>query len=82
MFIIIDGYLFVFRQVLTDLQQKVNKLQFLTANSPPSSGDQVATDSNIDSSVLSEVRDNIRQIKSETNSLLQKTVKQNQLIRL
>jgi hypothetical protein len=62
------------RQVLTDLQQKVNYLQSnLNGQQPVGSGNQ-AVGSNADSSVLSELRDTIRQIKSETNTLLQKTV--------
>lgn len=64
------------RHVLTDLQQKVNYLQSNLNNQQPSgsSTGQQPVGSNSDSSVLNELRDTIRQIKSETNTLLQKVL--------
>ena len=65
---------FLHRQVLTDLQQKVthlqtniNQQQLNIAKPPPGIP-------NADFAVLNELRDTIRQIKSETNTLLQKSV--------
>ncbi len=65
------------RQVLTDLQQKVNYLQTNLNNQQPggSNTGQPVLGSNIDSTVLNELRDTIRQIKSETNTLLHKPVR-------
>jgi len=65
--------LIINRQVLTDLQQKVNYLQTNLNNQQPTGGPQ-AVGSNTDPKLLNELRDTIRQIKSETNTLLQKTV--------
>jgi hypothetical protein len=65
---------FFFRQVLTDLQQKVNYLQTNLNNQQPSGS---SGPSNTDPKILNELRDTIRQIKSETNTLLQKAVRSN-----
>ena len=62
------------RQVLTDLQQKVNYLQTNLNNPKPVATGHQAVGSNPDVTVLNELRETIRQIKSETNTLLQKTV--------
>ncbi|CAF2899800.1 unnamed protein product [Rotaria sp. Silwood2] len=65
-----------FSQILTDLQQKVNYVQTNFKNQQPvGTGNQAAT-SNVDPKVLNELRDTIRQIKSETNTLLQKSSEQ------
>lgn len=60
------------RQLLTDLQQKVNNLQANLNNQQPIGSGQHPVGSNIDSKTFTELRDTIRQIKSETNTLLQK----------
>ncbi|CAF1354829.1 unnamed protein product [Adineta steineri] len=66
-----------FAQVLTDLQQKVGYLQSNLINQQPvGTGHQAPSGSNADSTVLSELRDTIRQIKSETNTLLHKAPNQ------
>ncbi len=65
------------RQVLTDLQQKVNYLQTNLNNQKPGGTGQQVVGSNADSTVLNELRETIRQIKFETNTLLQKTVLEN-----
>ncbi len=62
------------RQVLTDLQQKVNYLQTNLNNQQPAATGHQAVGSNVDLTILNEVRETIRQIKSETNTLLQKAV--------
>jgi len=64
------------RQVLTDLQQKVNNLQanILNQQQQPVGSAPQATALNTDSRVLNELRDTIQQIKSETNALLHKPV--------
>jgi hypothetical protein len=56
---------------LTDLQQKVNHLQ-ANINNPKAAviGQQ------IDGTILNEVRETVRLIKSETNILLQKPVRE------
>jgi len=56
---------------LTDLPQKVNHLQ-ANVNNPKAAviGQQV------DGTILNEVRETIRLIKSETNTLLQKSVRE------
>jgi len=56
---------------LTDLQQKVNQLQ-ANINNPKAAvmGQQ------IDGTILNEVRETVRLIKSETNILLQKPVRE------
>ena len=54
---------------MTDLQQKVNNLQG-NVNNPRAVGMGQA----IDGTVLNEVRETVRLIKSETNSLIQKSV--------
>jgi mannose-binding lectin 1 len=62
-----------FAQVLTDLQQKVNYLQ-TNLNNPQAVGTgPQPVGSNTDPKILNELRETIRQIKSETNILLQKT---------
>ncbi|UJR25079.1 hypothetical protein I4U23_006439 [Adineta vaga] len=62
-----------FSQVLTDLQQKVNYLQSKVGNQQQASGTgHQAVGSNTDPAILNELRDTIRQIKSETNTLLNK----------
>ncbi|CAF3350686.1 unnamed protein product [Rotaria sp. Silwood1] len=64
------------RQVLTDLQQKVNNLQTNLKNPQVvGTGNQVVG-SNVDANILNELRDTIRQIKSETNTLLHKSSNQ------
>ncbi|CAF1060230.1 unnamed protein product [Rotaria sordida] len=65
-----------FGQVLTDLQQKVNYLQTNLNNQRPVNTGNQAVNSNVDSKTLNELRDTIRQIKSETNTLLQKSSNQ------
>lgn len=60
-----------FAQVLTDLQQKVNNLQANTNQQPVGSAPQ-ATALNTDLKVLNELRDTVQQIKTETNTLLNK----------
>lgn len=62
------------RQVLTDLQQKVNNLQANTNQQPVGSAPQ-ATALNTDLKVLNELRDTVQQIKTETNTLLNKAVR-------
>jgi hypothetical protein len=62
------------RQVLTDLQQKVGYLQTNMNNQQAGGTGHQAVGSNVDPTALNELRENIRQIKSETNTLLQKTV--------
>lgn len=57
-----------YAQVLTDLQQKVNNLQ-TNFNNPRAANAAPG----VDASVLNEVRDTIRMIKSETNTLMQKS---------
>ena len=67
------------RQILTDLQQKVNYLQG-NLNSQRSVGtgqQQQPTVSNIDGTTLNEVRELARMIKSEINTLLQRSVRKN-----
>ncbi|CAF1118935.1 unnamed protein product [Rotaria sp. Silwood1] len=65
-----------FAQVLTDLQQKVNNLQTNLKNPQVvGTGNQVVG-SNVDANILNELRDTIRQIKSETNTLLHKSSNQ------
>ncbi|CAF1147564.1 unnamed protein product [Rotaria sordida] len=62
-----------YAQVLTDLQQKVNHIQTSINNQKPiGTGQQVGT-SNIDVTAVNEIREIVRMIKSETNSLLQKS---------
>ncbi|CAF1593851.1 unnamed protein product, partial [Adineta ricciae] len=62
-----------FSQVLTDLQQKVNNIQSNFGNQKPSgTGQQVVGGPSTDPAILNELRDTIRQIKSETNTLLHK----------
>lgn len=61
-------------QVLTDLQQKVNYLQTnLNRQQPTGTGQQVVG-GNMDSKLLDEIRETVRQIKSETNTLIQKAI--------
>ena len=60
----------IFRQILTDLQQKVNHLQ-INANNPKA----MPVGQQIDTALLNEVRETVRLIKTETNSLLQKSVR-------
>lgn len=55
---------------MTDLQQKVNNLQG-SFNNPRA----VGMGPQIDGTILNEVRDAVRSIKSETNTLLQKSVR-------
>jgi hypothetical protein len=62
------------RQVLTDLQQKVGYLQTNMNNQQGGGTGHQVVGSNVDATALNELRENIRQIKSETNTLLQKTV--------
>ena len=62
------------RQVLTDLQQKVNYLQTNVNNQQPFGAERQTVSSNADSTILKELQETIRQIKSEINALLQKTV--------
>ena len=62
------------RQVLTDLQQKVNSLQANIHNQQPVGSAPQAVGLNTDSKVLNELKETIQQIKSETNTLLHKTV--------
>ncbi len=57
---------------MTDLQQKVNQLQASGMNNPKAIG----MGQQIDGSILNEVRDTVRIIKSETNTLIQKSVKE------
>ena len=66
----------LYRQVLTDLQQKVNYLQANINNQKPVGTGQQVVGSNADATILNEVRDTIRQIKSETNTFLQKSVRE------
>jgi hypothetical protein len=61
---------------LTDLQQKVNNLQGNINNQRPMSGGQQVVGSNVDGTTLNEVRDLVRMIKSETNTLVQKSVRE------
>ncbi|CAF3443044.1 unnamed protein product [Rotaria sp. Silwood1] len=62
-----------YAQVLTDLQQKVNHIQTSINNQRPiGTGQQVVTP-NIDGTVVNEIRELVRMIKSETNTLLQKS---------
>ncbi len=67
-------FLILNRQVLTDLQQKVNYLQTNLNNPQPVGTGPQPVGSNTDPKILNELRETIRQIKSETNILLQKTV--------
>ncbi|CAF4458373.1 unnamed protein product, partial [Rotaria magnacalcarata] len=62
------------RQVLTDLQQKLNNLQANINNNqrPLGAGQQVVT-SNVDGTVVNEIREIVKMIKSETNTLVQKS---------
>ncbi|CAF3575516.1 unnamed protein product [Adineta steineri] len=62
-----------FAQILTDLQQKVNFLQSNVNNQRPVGSGQPAINSNIDASILNEVRETVKMIKSETNTLIQKS---------
>jgi len=57
---------------LTDLQQKVNHLQ-TNINNPKAA----AIGQQIDGTAINEVREIVRMIKSETNTLLQKSVREN-----
>jgi mannose-binding lectin 1 len=57
-----------FAQILTDLQQKVNQLQVNVNNPKP-----IAMGQQIDGTILNEVRETVRMIKSETNTLVQKS---------
>ncbi|UJR23784.1 hypothetical protein I4U23_026761 [Adineta vaga] len=61
-----------FAQVLTDLQQKVNQLQTSMNNRPVDGAKQVIS-SNLDGTILNEVRETVKIIKSETNTLIQKS---------
>jgi hypothetical protein len=69
-----SSFISVNRQVLTDLQQKVNYLQTNLHNQQPVGTGHQVVGSNTDPTILNELRETIRQIKSETNTLLQKTV--------
>lgn len=62
------------RQVLTDLQQKVTNLQANINQQQPNNFKPQAVNANLDLAVLNELRETVRQIKSETNTLVQKTV--------
>ncbi|CAF3895516.1 unnamed protein product, partial [Rotaria magnacalcarata] len=64
-----------FAQVLTDLQQKLNNLQANINNNqrPLGAGQQVVT-SNVDGTVVNEIREIVKMIKSETNTLVQKSL--------
>ncbi|CAF1190574.1 unnamed protein product, partial [Rotaria sordida] len=62
-----------YAQVLTDLQQKVNHIQTSINNQKPIGTGQQAGTSNIDVTAVNEIREIVRMIKSETNSLLQKS---------
>ncbi|CAF1178137.1 unnamed protein product [Adineta ricciae] len=62
-----------FAQVLTDMQQKVNNLQSNINIQRPMGGAQQIANSNVDNTVLNEVRETVRMIKSETNTLIQKS---------
>ena len=62
------------RQILTDLQQKVTYLQTNINNQKASGLGQKVVSPNLDGTILNEVRETIRLIKSETNTLLQKSV--------
>lgn len=63
------------RQVLTDLQQKVNNLQTSMNNQRNMGTGQQAPNSGVDVTVVNEIREIVRMIKSETNSLVQKSVR-------
>lgn len=63
-----------FAQVLTDLQQKITNLQSSTGKSQPTMNN---IGGQVDSNVLNDLRETVRQIKSETTSLLQKSSNQN-----
>lgn len=65
----------LFRQALTDLQQKVNLIQTSINNPRPAGLPQPAVGANLDGGTLNEVRETVRLIKSETNTLLQKAVR-------
>ncbi|CAF1617873.1 unnamed protein product, partial [Adineta ricciae] len=62
-----------FAQVLTDMQQKVNSLQSNINIQRPMGGAQQIANANVDNTVLNEVRETVRLIKSETNTLIQKS---------
>ncbi len=56
---------------MTDLQQKINHLQ-ANVNNPKAIG----IGQQVDGTILNEVRETVRLIKSETNILLQKSVRE------
>ena len=62
--------------MLTDLQQKVTNLQTSVNNQRPTGTGQPSAHSNLDVTLLNEVKETVRLIKSETNSLLQKAVRE------
>lgn len=62
------------RLTLTDLQQKLNVFQVNVNNIKAAGTGQQLTGGNVDPSVINEVRETLRLIKSDTHTIIQRSV--------
>lgn len=65
----------LFRKALTDIQQQVNRIQLTSNQGHGGNAGQPAAAANFDTSALNEIRDTVRGLKIDSNSILQKSVR-------